>query len=42
MVSFDYQLDATGIVVLIVLALVVADGIRIAPWKQGRPRGPMI
>ena len=30
------------VVVLIVLALVVAYGTRMAPWKRGRPRGPMI
>lgn len=42
MVRFDYQFDTTWIVPLIVLALVVAYGIRVAPWKRGRPRGPMI
>lgn len=43
MASFDYQFDASGIVPLIVLALVVAYGIKVAmSGKRGRPQGPMI
>lgn len=30
------------VIALIVVVLVVAYGIRIAPWKRGRPQGPMI
>ena len=34
--------DISWIVALIVIVLVVAYGMRVAPWKSGRPRGPMI
>ena len=30
------------IVALIVVVMAVAYAIRIAPWKRGRPQGPML
>ena len=45
MTRFDYRfdLDATGIVWLIVVVLVIAYGIRVAlSGTRGRPQGPMI